>query len=311
MSNPRVSTTIISFNQRQYLEASIDSALSQTYLNHEIVVRDDVSSDGSQDTIRRYAARYPKLIHAFFAEKNGGLAANRDASQRATTGDFIAWLDADDIAHPERVAEQTDFLQSNTDCSLVYCNMAVVRGVVHSNEFVYGAHRPPLTGDYSTLLLHENFIISSALMFRANALSSRGYHQPVGPTYSDWHFVIRLARQGRIGYVDKVLGAYRRHEQSAMADASHVDSGVRKRRELALLSMEREFKDDADLMRYCIARFYSSQLAGAVKERKGRVLVNAALELARRPAQAAKALADRRNGRYLLRDFEHQRGQRS
>ncbi|MET0658535.1 MAG: glycosyltransferase [Steroidobacteraceae bacterium] len=308
MPKPRVSTTVISFNQRQYLEECLDSLLIQTFGDHEIIIRDDASTDGSQDIIRRYAAKYPRLIRAFYADKNGGLGTNRDACQRATTGDFVAWLDADDVARPNRLAEQADFLAQHTECSLVYCNMTVARDAVHSNELVYGAHRPPLTGDYKTLLMHENFIISSALMFRASALTSRGYHQPAGPTYSDWHFFARLARQGRIGYVDKILGVYRRHDRSATATASRVDSGVRKRREQALLSMEKEFKEDPALMRYCLARFYSSQLAGAVKERKARVLVNAALKLVRRPGHAAQAIADRRNGRYLLRGFEHQRG---
>jgi glycosyltransferase involved in cell wall biosynthesis len=307
---PRVSTTIISYNQREYLQESIESALAQTYPNHEIIIRDDVSTDGSQDIIRRYAAKYPHLIRAYFAECNGGLAANRDASQRAASGEFIAWLDADDVARPDRIAVQADFLLTNLDCALVYCNMTVARGAHHSDEQVYGEHRPPLTGDYTTLLLHENFIMSSSLMFRANALPSRGYHQPepAGPTYSDWHFFTRLARHGRVGYVDAVLGVYRRHEQSATATASRVDSGVRKRREQALLSMEREFAEDGELLRYCLARFYSSQLAGAVRERKPRVLLNAALNLVRRPSQAAQAIADRRHGRYLLRGFEPQRG---
>jgi glycosyltransferase involved in cell wall biosynthesis len=304
MHAPKVSTTIISFNQVQYLEECIDSALRQTYPDHEIVIRDDASTDGSQELIKRYAARYPQLIRALFAEKNGGLAANRDACQRATTGDYIAWLDADDVACPDRIAEQLFFLQANPDCSLVYFNLNIARGSNHTSELVYSERRPPLTGDHTTLLLHENFIMSSALMFRVDMLGNRGYHQPAGPTYSDWHFFTRLARRGRIGYLDKVLGTYRRHPDAATANAALVSSGVRRRRAHALLSMETEFADESELLRYCLARFYLSQLSGAFKQQNISVLLRSSMGLLRRPFHTLRAVADRRGGRNLLIGFE-------
>lgn len=308
MSNPRVSTTIISFNQNQYLEESIVSALDQTYDNHEIVIRDDASTDGSQEIIRRYEAKYPHVIRALYAHTNGGLAANRDACQRATTGDYVAWLDADDIARPNRVEAQVDFLEQHRECSLVYCNLNLASMAGESQKVVYGAHRPPHTGDHRALLLHDSFVISSGLMYRANSLAVRGYHQPEGPTYSDLHFVVRLASRGKIGYVDEVLGTYRRHALSATANIKFVSNGVQRRKEQALRAMEKELAEDVQLVRYCLARFYASQLSNAVKQRNVAVMLRAALNLALRPSQAARAIADRRSGRYLLPSFEHQRG---
>lgn len=305
MGIPRVSVTIISFNQCQYLRECLESAVHQNYENFEIVVRDDASTDGSRGLIEEYARNYPHLIRPHFAAKNGGLAANRDAAQRATTGVYIAWLDADDVALSNRLSEQVRFLEASTECSLAYSNLQVLRGAELTDELVYGSHRPPVrSGDHRTLLQEENFIISSSLMYRAGSLPDRGYHQPFGRTFSDWHFLVRLASVGRIGYIDKALGMYRRHPAAATAYAKGVGSGVRQRRAQALWAMRKEFTQDTPLIDYCVSRFYISQLAGSIRQRSLRMAMHSLLTLAARPTSTVRAVNDRRRKKNLLPSFE-------
>ncbi len=110
MSQPKVSVTIISFNQAKYLSTAIESALAQTYRPIEIVISDDASTDESPQIILDYARRFPDEIVAILGERNFGLAGNREKALAATTGDYIAWLDADDIWDVGKIEAQMSFM---------------------------------------------------------------------------------------------------------------------------------------------------------------------------------------------------------
>jgi glycosyltransferase involved in cell wall biosynthesis len=301
---PLVSITVISFNQAPYLVECLDSAVGQTYEALEVLVRDDCSTDESRDILADYAARYPDRIKPLYAPKNGGLAENRHQVQMATRGDYLAWLDADDVAEPTRIERQVEFLQSNPAASLCYFNMRIARNGTLTPDLVYGPHRRPLTGDHVTLLKNENFIMSSALMYDVAKVGNRGYHFAQGPTFSDWHFFVRLASKGQIGYLDDVLGTYRRHGDAATATSSATSSGVRRRREAALQAMRQEFSGQRALLDYCLARFYLSQMAAARRERNNNELLRSARMLLRRPGPAVRAAQDRWRGSGLLPSFE-------
>ena len=88
--DPLVSITIISYNQAHYLEACLESVLSQTYSNIEVIASDDCSTDGSWELIQRYQVRHPDKIKGFRNETNLGLIGNRDASIRRANGRFVA-----------------------------------------------------------------------------------------------------------------------------------------------------------------------------------------------------------------------------
>jgi hypothetical protein len=194
------------------------------------------------------------------------------------------------IAHPE--------------CSICYHDMQVIRDTRCTEQTTYGANRPALEGDYAVLLRNENFITSSSVMIRTCLLPRKGYNFHTGATFSDYHFLTRVARLGRIGYLDEVLGGRRRHDKSAMSESRKIRSGVRKRRELALEDMYREFEEDRPLLRYCLARFYLSQLSGALRERDPSVLTRCAMRLICLFPQAFDAFLDRRRNRHLLRSLD-------
>ena len=83
MPPPQVSLIITSYNQQEYLREAIESAIDQTVAAFEIIVADDHSTkDGSIETIREYAARYPGLVRGLFQEKNVGIPKNRNSALR-------------------------------------------------------------------------------------------------------------------------------------------------------------------------------------------------------------------------------------
>src|SRR5207302_1638938 len=101
MIQPKVSVIITSYNQQEYLREAIESAIDQTVAAFEIIVADDHSTkDGSIETIREYAARYPRLVRGLFQEENVGIPKNRNSALRMVKGDHVAILDGDDRLLP-------------------------------------------------------------------------------------------------------------------------------------------------------------------------------------------------------------------
>jgi glycosyltransferase involved in cell wall biosynthesis len=303
---PTVSVTIVSYNQGQYLRQALDSALGQTFEACEIVVSDDASTDDSSGILREYAERHPGRIVPILATKNGGLAENRHRAIQACRGEFVAWLDADDFWSPQKLERQVALMRSDPLCVLSYHNMQVLKGEERMPDVRVRPPMPFKDDSYRTLLEMENYITSSSVMFRASATKRLGYHFEEGPTFSDYHFFVRLARLGALRYLDETLGCYRRHEASATSTKRrNVNSGVRQRREKALKSMLREMPEERVLVRYALARFYISQLRGAMRGGDIRAGLKAALELIALTPQSLQAFADRRANRRVLTGFRY------
>jgi glycosyltransferase involved in cell wall biosynthesis len=300
---PVVSVTVISYNQAHLLVDALDSALAQDFRDFEIVVSDDASTDESAAIIRQYSERHPDRIRPVLNERNGGLALNRDRAMRACRGEFIAWLDADDIWNGDKLSRQVAFMRSHPDCSLSYHNMCLMHGSTLTDDVYIRAPLPPLEESYETLIRCENYIPSSSVMVRAAPLGGGGYHFGGRKTFSDYHFFVRIAALGALAYLPECHGTYRRHAESAMHTACDVTSPVRKRRERALKSMLEEFPRSRDLVRYALARFYISQLSGAMRQVRPTIGITAALALMGLMPQTLEAARDRKRKLNLLSGF--------
>ena len=104
--NPLVSVIIPSYNAERWIGEAIESALAQTWPRTEIIVIDDGSDDGTLGVARRYQCSSLKIHH----QRNAGVSAARNAGFRLAQGDFIQWLDADDVLHREKIATQVSEL---------------------------------------------------------------------------------------------------------------------------------------------------------------------------------------------------------
>ena len=92
----KISVYISSYNQKEYLQVAIESVLNQTFLPYEIIIVDDCSSDGSQELIKEYSKKY-SFIRYVFHKENKGIAQVRITALSKVTGDFVTYLDGDDL----------------------------------------------------------------------------------------------------------------------------------------------------------------------------------------------------------------------
>ena len=123
MSSERLVSAVIPFlNAGKYIGEAIDSVLAQTYAHWELLLVDDGSSDGSTDIARRYADQYPAKIRYLKHDnhKNRGMAASRNLGIRNAMGEYIAFLDADDIWLPRKLDEQVRILLAYPQAAMMY-----------------------------------------------------------------------------------------------------------------------------------------------------------------------------------------------
>ena len=107
---PLVTISMPAFNSERYIAEAIESVLAQTYTNFELIIVDDGSTDGTREIINRYQ---DVRIIKIFSEKNQGLIATRNKIASIARGKYLALLDADDRAFPDRLQLQVDFLEKD------------------------------------------------------------------------------------------------------------------------------------------------------------------------------------------------------
>lgn len=125
-NDPKVSVCVGTYNQVKYIGQCLQSILDQkTDFEFEIIVGDDASTDGTTDIVREFADRYPEKIIAVLHEKNVGPAKNYFSVHNIARGQYIAHLDGDDYCLPKKLQVQSNLLDSDPKCNMVFHRMLV------------------------------------------------------------------------------------------------------------------------------------------------------------------------------------------
>jgi glycosyltransferase involved in cell wall biosynthesis len=146
---PLVTSVIIFLNGERYLQEAIESILNQTYDSWELMLVDDGSTDGSTAIAKQYAEHYPTKIRYLEhpGHQNRGMSASRNLGVRSGTGEYIAFLDADDIWLPHKLEEQVPLLASQPEAAMLYGRT--------KNWFSWAEHNPTMPedieGDFMTI----------------------------------------------------------------------------------------------------------------------------------------------------------------
>lgn len=114
MTTPKITIITPSFNQADYLEATIKSVLDQKYPNLEYIIADNASTDGSVEIIRRYAKKYPKIIRWQSKPDKGQSNAINQCLKKAT-GDIVAYINSDDYYFPDTFKTVVSYFNSHPE----------------------------------------------------------------------------------------------------------------------------------------------------------------------------------------------------
>lgn len=185
-TKPLVSVIMPVYNAENYVSEAIESMLSQTYANFELIIVNDASTDKSGEIIDKYQKKYPRIIAAIHLKKNlnaGGEGAGNIAFSKAK-GEFVARMDADDIAHPKRLAKQVEFLQKNPDVALVGLCAEVINknGKQIGNKIVPTQHEEIFKNYFTfhpvihpTVMLRRGSLINPNTLYRRDLPSNNDY----------------------------------------------------------------------------------------------------------------------------------------
>lgn len=215
-----VSVIVPTYNCAAFLEESLESMLAQLPADGEVVVVDD----GSTDDTPRVLARYGERLRVVRIE-HGGLAAARNAGLDAARGEWIAFHDADDVALPDRLAFQLDFVARDPACDGVFANGLRVdeagRPLTRGEPHVVSA---ALARECVGRPLTERDVFAGFPVFLQAALLRRSLCRRAGALdpslriYPDLEYGYRVIGAGRVLFADRVVFHYRLHATNITRD---------------------------------------------------------------------------------------------
>jgi glycosyltransferase involved in cell wall biosynthesis len=221
MQQPLVSVVIPVHNGAADIAKAIDSILAQTFRDFELIVVNDGSTDGTAVVLRRVVDARMRVI----AQDHAGVAAAVNRGIAAACGKYVARLDHDDLARPERLAKQVAFLDANPGHAVVGTWAEIWTG----DEPTQRAHEHPIDdGALQFELLFNNYFVHSSVMLRKSALDAAGgYATDPERMPEDYELWSRLARRHRVGNLPERLTVYREMPDSlSRAKADAIRNGV-------------------------------------------------------------------------------------
>lgn len=228
-----VSVIIPVYNCEEHVWRAIDSALSQTYREVEVIVIDDGSTDGTPGVLSKYGTRIRRI-----RQENSGVSAARNTGVEVASGEYISFLDSDDLWFEDKLAVQVRLLERYPDLDAVFSNFQTIDGdgrLLEENGIkkLYSVLRekrlelsavftsrtsagiPPSTaggmngdfyyGNIFSSLFSGNFINTSSITVRKSAIDRAGRFNAGLRTQEDYDCWLRLCRTNSVGYLDTPL----------------------------------------------------------------------------------------------------------
>ncbi|MDB5698066.1 MAG: glycosyltransferase family 2 protein [Alphaproteobacteria bacterium] len=206
MPQPRVSVIIPVFNRAHFITGAIESVTRQSLSDLEIIVVDDGSTDASVAAARSIADPRVRIVQH---ERNRGIPDARNTGLDEAQGQYIAWLDSDDLARPDRLQTQVRYLDQNPSVAMVGCCAGKIRP---DGTPLAGIRVPPLeSSDIAAWLLFRSAFQQSSITGRAAILREHRY-KPENRVCEDLDVFIRLARAHTIENLPLVLVDRRIHK---------------------------------------------------------------------------------------------------
>ena len=228
---PKLSVIIPAYNVAPYIGETLDTVFAQTFTDYEVIV----VNDGSPDTAALERVLEPRIKQIkYIKQENRGASAARNTGLRAARGEFVAFLDADDLWLPNYLEAQIRFL-SEHDCDLVCADAEVFRDSSRDEKTYMESLMPdaPLTGEvtFLGLLSAQQNLITSGVAVRRQQVLEVGLFDESLRNSQDFDLWLRLAHHGtRMAYQRCVLLRYRSRVNSLSGDEVNVH-----RRELRVL----------------------------------------------------------------------------
>lgn len=237
MSSPRVTVLMPVYNAARYLAEAVDSILAQTYRDFDFVIVNDGSTDRSQQVLERYAQRDGRI--KLISRANTGIVGALNDGLAECRGEYVARMDADDIAMPDRLAVQLQFMDRHPE--VVAYGSRVIGIDPYGCELFRSEHKADHEAIDAELLNGVGWaIVHPAAVLRREAVEAVGRYRQQFQWVEDLDLFLRLSERGQLANAEAFLLNYRQHtesvnrtrtaEQARLADAAVRDAYARRGR---------------------------------------------------------------------------------
>jgi glycosyltransferase involved in cell wall biosynthesis len=219
----KVSVIIPNYNQAPYLGCAIQSVLHQTFIEYEIIVVDDGSTDGSKDIVSAFGEKV-----RYIWQGNKGLGGARNTAILASKAEFIGLLDADDEWRPTYLEKMMAVAQRHPDAAVYFSGAQGMNSEGRDLPQIYG--RVTSLDKMYQRLLRANFIIHSTVVFRRHVVVDAGLFEEKNRALhgcEDWDLWLRLSPSHRFVGTSEALVRYRLHSQTFSANPEHMQKAVK------------------------------------------------------------------------------------
>lgn len=214
----KISIVTASYNYENYIKETIKSVLNQTYQDWELIIIDDCSSDNSVNVIKSFQDDRIKL---FVNKQNLGLAKTLKLGIEKATGDWIVFLESDDLITSDYLAKKVQIIQKHKNINLIFNDCEFFGDTDRVNDFNTALRKTRLNNSqrkYPSNMFY-NFYLSnkiftfSAVMAKRNDLLKLDFTPPID-SLLDWWLWIQLAYIGKFYYIQDKLTKWRLHKKS-------------------------------------------------------------------------------------------------
>ena len=250
-NEPLITVITAVYNGSKYIEATIQSILNQTIASFEYIIIDDASTDDSVDKILSFNDKRIILVKNSVNQK---LTKTRNIGLNNARGRYVALIDHDDIAKPERFARQIEFIESDESFVLVG---SFAENVDESGQALkQRVKRYDDPEELRARLMFRNPFVNSTLMFKRAEVDTIRYRDQY-PLSEDYDFILQLSAIGKIGIIPEILVSYRVHStnySSAMlGDMRRLGNQLKQEqiRKIGILATDEELKTHSNFENLC------------------------------------------------------------
>jgi len=197
------------YNADKFISESINSVLSQTYSNWELIIFDNCSNDLTNEIISKYEDTRIKYI---LSNSHTHLGIARYEAEKYLDGEYLGILDSDDIWLPDKIEKQLPYLKEAKEVGLVYSNT-----IFFNNNYekkLYNSHQP--SGYlFQKLLFNYNISLESILIKRSCITKLDYFFNPKYQLISDFDLILRISKKFKIVYVPYILSKWRLHNSNS------------------------------------------------------------------------------------------------
>ena len=246
-----ISIIIPVYNHEKFIADTIESVIKQTYQNWEMLVVDDCSTDGSWNIIQEYAKKDSR-IKIFRNEINKGLIENWKFLIDNSKGEFVAFLEGDDIFYEKNLEKKIEIFEEYLEVGMVYCNFNTIDetgNILIDNHYF----KNNIKTFENEKIAPEDFILTrnapmssySQVMIKREVLSISGYPRSLDAGAkvflpSDWDFNFRVSTKNNIYSSNEILLGYRKHSNNSSSKTIAVSNQLL----MILDEYEKEFQDN-------------------------------------------------------------------